>query len=651
MNLSMLTNFLALDVGAAFEDALNSLILNINIAIYNLINFLYNLFENLAVAEFLDNSIIEGVYQRVGLILGLLMIFKLTFSLIQTMINPSDEKIKGSTKLITKMVIVIVLLGTVNTIFDEARRLQENVLVNDNIISKVILGRDNDPEDDFGMVLASETFFTFYTDTEAPYFNGPGYNPDDKDYFNELVTEDCDGDGDPSNDNNCMVKFKNLVINEQDLNLTKYLINSRSQDEGWFNAGLYYVEFNGFICLAVGIFMLYILLSYCLAVGVRTIQLAFLQLIAPIPIISYIDPKDDTAFSKWLKLCITTYVDVFIRVAIIYFIVFMIKGVMESDIDYLLASSTDGTSLLWIKIVLFLALLMFAKKAPDLIHDLFPKATGSIGFGLSLKEKFKNMSGAGIVAGAVGAAGAAALGGTASAIANIANERRNFAQNWSGWSGKERLKNILRGTGSALGGLGSGFARGAYSGYKNGIKGGPLGIGKAGMGAATASSKARNARDQGYNMRDRVYDYATDVAGLSKQMGTTSEIKDRIKGLREQMANFQRDEQNHSEALRTIATANDGAKYADYYKAFERKLRVDNDGRPILDANKNFQYDYNYSSYSDFIAANPTSTLTQQEYDQYGATMAYRDYADNEARKLNAQINKLEEATSKEKKQ
>lgn len=553
MNLSMFTNFLALDVGAAFEDALNSLLLNINIAVYNLINFLYNLFENLAVAEFLDNSLIEGVYQRVGLILGLFMIFKLTFSLIQTMINPSEEKIKGSTKLITKMIIVIVLLGTTNTIFSEARRLQENVLINDNIIAKVILGRDSSPEDDFGMVLASETFFTFYTDTEAPYFNGPGYNPEDKDYFNELVTEDCDGDGDPSNDNNCMVKFKNLVINEQDLNLTKYLINSRSQDNGWFDAGLYYVEFNGFICLAVGIFMLYILLSYCFAVGVRTVQLAFLQLIAPIPIISYIDPKDDTAFSKWLKLCITTYVDVFIRVAIIYFIVFMIKGVMESDIDYLLASSTDGTSLLWIKIVLFLALLMFAKKAPDLIHEMFPQATGSIGFGLSLKEKFKNMSGVGIVAGAIGAAGAAAVGAAGAAVGNAVYGYRNG----------RGVGSTIR---SSLAGAVSGGLRGAKAGFQNGVKGGPFGIGSSGLNGVQGASMARNQRDPSFGMKygwgDKLKDQFAQTTGQRQKFGATGRIGGEIKEIENNMANRQSAIESGLQQMRDLMNTHETLKSA-----------------------------------------------------------------------------------------
>ena len=617
-----------MDIGLAMWSALRSFLMMINTSIYSLIATLYSLFIDIATWDLLENSdIVEGIAQRVGLILTLFMVFKLSFSLIQALINPDDKAIKGSTKLVTRAVIVLVLFATINTIFTEAKDLQRIVVAEDNVIYKIILGSSTTNQDEdftnFGNNLATDTFFSFYTDTEAP-------NLDTESMSSNTI-------GGCSSAEECYQIIKTENYSDVTFAKASDMVNETDDNDN------YLIEFDGWTAIAVGIFMLYIMISYILSVGVRTVQLAFLQIIAPIPLLSYLSPKDETAFNKWVKMCITTYVDIFIRLAIIFFAVFLIQNLNDIDLG-----PDKGLSM---KLVLILSVLMFAKQAPKLLSELFPKSLGSIGMGLGVGSKLKEMAGFGLVTGAAGAAGAAALGGAVGAIANIANERRNFAQNWSGWSGKERLKNILRGTGSALGGLGSGFARGAYSGYKNGIKGGPLGIGKAGMGAATASSKARNARDQGYNIRDRVYDYATDVAGLSKQMGTTSEIKDRIKGLREQMANFQRDEQNHSEALRTIATANDGAKYADYYKAFERKLRVDNDGRPILDANKNFQYDYNYSSYSDFIAANPTSTLTQQEYDQYGATMAYRDYADNEARKLNAQINKLEEATSKGKKQ
>ena len=77
---------------------------------------------------------------------------------------------------------------------------------------------------------------------------------------------------------------------------------------------------NGIFAVIVGGVIAYLLVLYCIDVGTRAVQLAFLQIIAPIPIIGYIAPKKDGIFQKWTKQCITTYLDLFIRTAIIYFI-------------------------------------------------------------------------------------------------------------------------------------------------------------------------------------------------------------------------------------------------------------------------------------------------------------------------------------------
>ena len=58
-----------------------------------------------------------------------------------------------------------------------------------------------------------------------------------------------------------------------------------------------------------------ILLSFSIDVAVRAIKLAMLRLIAPIPILSYMDPKGskDGAFNSWVKALSSTYIDLFVR--------------------------------------------------------------------------------------------------------------------------------------------------------------------------------------------------------------------------------------------------------------------------------------------------------------------------------------------------
>ena len=62
-------------------------------------------------------------------------------------------------------------------------------------------------------------------------------------------------------------------------------------------------------------------------------KLIILRMIAPIPVISYIEPKSakDGAFSHWTKTFISTWAELFINLALIYFIVYMIDMLTVSD--------------------------------------------------------------------------------------------------------------------------------------------------------------------------------------------------------------------------------------------------------------------------------------------------------------------------------
>ena len=117
-------------------------------------------------------------------------------------------------------------------------------------------------------------------------------------------------------------------------------------------------------------FMVYILITYCISVATRVIQLAYLQLIAPVPILSYIsDPEG--SFKNWTKQCMTTYLDLFIRLAIIYFIITVSTQILQafSEVGSVFYESTgleagSGTAK-WVSRFLIIGLLMFGKRVPE----------------------------------------------------------------------------------------------------------------------------------------------------------------------------------------------------------------------------------------------------------------------------------------------
>ena len=406
------------DVAFSIKQALRTFSCTVAAVIYNFIVDLYNVFMYTARAEILESSFIQGIYNKVGMILGIFMVFKLSFSLIQSLVDPSkftDEK-KGFGGIIKRSVISIVLLGITPSIFNMAFDLQNLVVGSanntDNIIYKLIVGKAPSKDaESFGHVIASELYFGFYTENEPlklnqglevtyPDSGGVQLEVHDYEYLKTQILEDH-------------MSFSDTV---DYISIT--------------NAGQYVIKWDGLFAIGFGLFMVYILITYCISVATRVIQLAYLQLIAPVPILSYIsDPEG--SFKNWTKQCMTTYLDLFIRLAIIYFIITVSTQILQafSEVGSVFYESTgleaDSGTAKWVSRFLIIGLLMFGKRVPELLKDLFPNFGGgaaSIGFGLkNPKKMLEDIPGMGIAKGAATFGLGTVVGGAAGMASGIKN--------------------------------------------------------------------------------------------------------------------------------------------------------------------------------------------------------------------------------------
>lgn len=345
-----------LDIGHDVIAALRSLMFSIFESLLRAILSIYNIFMAVAEHELFNDDTIQLIYTRVGLILGLFMVFRLTFSAIEYLINPDtmNDKQKGIGNVIKKVLIVVILLGSVNALFDQAYNIQKIVLKNeDNLISKIILGpsENKDAEENEsgeGVALVWTIFKSFYVPID-------GVGDTCKNTIND------DGTVKP------YLYDKPVTTNAFDI--ANECITKES-GESWV------IQFDWLFGIATAIFILWTLLIYTIQVGVRCIQLAYLELIAPIPIMMYLNPKGDDTLKKWGTQCLITYIDVFIRMAILYFIILIIRTIEESNLF-------DGGGFS-VGIVLLLALFLFVKKVPELIKEIFPSIGGkaSLDFGI-----------------------------------------------------------------------------------------------------------------------------------------------------------------------------------------------------------------------------------------------------------------------------
>ena len=114
------------------NDALRSIFSGLDSLGYFLLDAVYNIFFTVANANIFQGVTINTFYTRVQLILGVFMIFKLSITLLQMIINPDvyKDKQKGAGSLVTRIAVILVLLSLIVPI--------ENVPDTDNPLNEQI---------------------------------------------------------------------------------------------------------------------------------------------------------------------------------------------------------------------------------------------------------------------------------------------------------------------------------------------------------------------------------------------------------------------------------------------------------------------------------------------------------------------------------
>lgn len=354
-------------------------------AIYELTKTLYDIFYLLCNGKILSNSQISDLFGRISVILGMVMLFKVLFSFVQYLVDPDGgNNGKSMTNVIKRAILVVVMLGVSTWVFNLLSTVQTAV-IQSNAISKILLPYDID-EESFGTTLSGTTFLTFFTIGDVSNDIWKGADTCDNNYYikakNKILT---DGDYDMMAE--CVNEYADVTFEGEDKERTTFV-----------------VDYNFLMATVVGIALMYFIFSYTVSVGVRMIQIAVLQILSPVAIIGYLSPKDENMFTKWGKIYISTYIDVFLRIIIINFAVCIIGIVMEQGDSVFWKSIGSPDKLLltsYIKIIMIMAVFQFAKKAPELLGKILPSGDSGIGFGVD--SSFGQFVGAGVgtVVGAV----------------------------------------------------------------------------------------------------------------------------------------------------------------------------------------------------------------------------------------------------------
>ena len=361
---------------AIFSDIWRSFCFNLCQTLYTFFARLYQIFMVMTKVEILSEPQIKLIYQRITILLGLIMTFVVIFYLIRLLLSPDriNDKEIGIGNLIKKLVVVILLMGFTPSIFSLAHEFEQTVL-DKQLIGKILIAKEmpdplstnsnqTSPYVDYGRALSITTFKNFFRKTNQ---DSAGNCTDYA--YNNIEDE--------------FVGYETMVIAASCLNATQ---NNVPSNTGSGPIDVYTIEYDALISTVVGAILVWIMLVYIINVGTRIIQFTFLQIIAPIPIISYILPSNnkETMFNRWVKQVTTTYIDIFIRVGIIDFVIYLIGIIYDSNLG--LSSTTmnlSNSTLGIIRVAITIALLIFARRLPQLLQELSGKqSAASIGFGI-----------------------------------------------------------------------------------------------------------------------------------------------------------------------------------------------------------------------------------------------------------------------------
>lgn len=380
---------------------------------YGLIDNIYNLIDVLASGTLFEENTILTIMNNTYIVISIFALFRIALILVNAMINPDklNDKENGIGSVLRNLVIMFVLLIFTPMLFREAYYIQKTV-VDNHYISKIFNGKveSSDNPGKTMQRIALQALIHPDTDVHTPggtvpeiaNFQGGKYVPG----------SECGGDCEEAiNDYNA-----NILNGDQDLwsTFTKHIGKTEKVD----GETVYVYTYTFLVTFAVGVFITYVLASMAIDISVRSVELAVLQIISPLFIVTFIDPKSAKSgpFHNWLKTVGKTYASLFIKLGVLELMIMFVSLIPKIT----LFDDKSGLKF-WGTLVVLLAILIFAKKAPKWIGEMI----GVDGENSGIGGLGKKLGSAALVGGALTKAGHAAAGAVSGGVRALHNDAKN----------------------------------------------------------------------------------------------------------------------------------------------------------------------------------------------------------------------------------
>lgn len=351
-------------------------------------------------------KVFSTVSTQLYTIIGIAMIFVFAYQLVLLIINPEGGNQKSPSKLFFDTVVSVFVVLVLPTIFNYMTVFQDHVLTNGTIPAILLgTGAAEDIGEDSGYKIALMVMTSFYHPNNSDYTTF--YGEDGKLKSSSDAVDACKQNGD--DESICQTYYdalKDFDDNKTISSITGSSTLSKAIYKDETMTYMWVLSTAGAICVT------WFLTAYAIDIGTRAVKLGFLQLIAPIPVILRIFPQSRKSFEVWFDEIKKTYVEVFLRLAVIFFAVRLIQLIpaLINSVFTSTSASGDGIIIKCIAtVLLILGLLKFAQEAPELVKTMF--STGGnwmkgLNFSPSHRKHIEDnklgMAGIGAAAGMIG---------------------------------------------------------------------------------------------------------------------------------------------------------------------------------------------------------------------------------------------------------
>ena len=398
---------------------LRAICMAIDGVLYSLLDNAYDLVIKLSTAELLKPATIKSLTGNLYIIFGVVAFFRLALLLVNAIIDPEklNEKGKGLSNIFFRVVGMVILLAVTPFLFEMSYDLQGKLVgadASENIIFKTILGNNaniaSPKNSNAGKALQNIALSSLITIDKEYLVNDKQCNVGENDcgFYPLTCVPNNDDEGTCTlqgeyvygancswpNCQKAVDKYNEMYVAEDmsPAKLAAYAGTSKKIEVEGVEQEVYVYNYMFIITGIVGVAMTYIIISFAIDIAVRMFELIVLEILSPLFIATFVDPKSAQSgpFKNWLSAVGKSYASLYIRLAIIALMVLLVSIINQSK---MFQSMGDVSG--WAKIFMVIGLLIFAKKAPKWIGDMIGiKGDGGLG-GLSIGKKLGGMALAG----------------------------------------------------------------------------------------------------------------------------------------------------------------------------------------------------------------------------------------------------------------